>query len=100
LRRWHEQQEVEAMSVQPMPSGDVQRELEDLVASIRRSGPGVVLSEPSQEAIRRFVEHVANEPVMSAAELAEWTAKWEAVEKEMRDRDRADDIAEGRAWKE
>jgi hypothetical protein len=90
---------MNARPISPDSGADanVQRDLEDLVASIQRRGPGVVLSEPSQEAIRRFVEHLENEQVMSTAELAEWTAEWEAVEKEMRDRDHADDVAEGRA---
>jgi hypothetical protein len=58
---------------------------------------GQVLPRPSEEAVRQFVEHLANEPMMSDEELAEWTADWTAIEQEMRYRDHADDVAEGRA---
>lgn len=85
------------VSPEALSDEDIQQELEELVARIQSRGPGVVLSEPSDEARRQFVARTANEPVMSAAELAEWQAEWDAVETEMRARDHADDVAEGRA---
>jgi hypothetical protein len=88
------------MNVRPNPveADDVQRELEELVARIRARGVGEELPRPSEEARQHFIEHLRDERVMTGEELAAWTAEWEAVEKEMRDRDHADDVAEGRAW--
>lgn len=82
----------------PIEGQGMEETAEAVVARIKERGRASTLAHPPQEAIRQFVARTADEPVMSEDELAVWTAEWSRIEKEMRERDHADDVAEGRAW--
>jgi hypothetical protein len=82
------------MNVRPIPSDDVQRELEELVARIRARGVGEVLPRPSEEGRRQFLEHLRGEEPMSEAELQVHERMWRSVEEEMRAIDEADERAD------
>jgi len=82
----------------PIDEPGVEETAEAVVARIRKRGRTSMLPHPSQEAIRQFVARTAHEPVMSQEDLAAWAAEWSSIEQEMRERDHADDVAEGRAW--
>ncbi len=75
---------------------DIQDELKALIARIKASGRGRVLPVPSPDAIDRFVGQVAQETPMSLEEEVAWNRAWMQVIEDMRQRDRADDVAEGR----
>ena len=70
--------------------------IEDVVARIKARGPGPLPPPPSREAIQRLVAQLANEPVMSQEEQAEWNRAWFKIMDEMKRIEREDEIAEGR----
>ncbi len=71
--------------------------LDALVARIKASGPGTLLPQPSQEAINAYIAHVQSTPPLDEEERLEVYQAWLEIQEEMRARDRADDIAEGRS---
>jgi hypothetical protein len=83
------------MDARTIPRGDVDDELEQLVAQVRGRGAGEVLPRPSPEALAALAAHLREEEPMSAKELAEHERLWRAVEEEMRAVERANDAQEG-----
>lgn len=77
---------------------DALETIEDVVARIKARGPGPLPPPPSPDAVRRLIAHVAEETPMSREEELAWNRMWFRVMDEMHQRDRDDDIAEGRGW--
>ena len=68
-----------------------------VIARIKASGTGTLFPPPSREAIDVYIAHVeATEPLSDEESAASYEA-WIELQEEMRARDRADDIAEGRS---
>ena len=75
---------------------DIPIELDDVIARIRASGQGRTLSIPSLDAIDRFVAQVAQEAPMSHEEEEAWNRSWMQIVEDIRRRDYANEVAEGR----
>lgn len=86
------------MSTLPANTADMGHEdtLEDVIARIKARGRGSMPPKPSAEVIARIAAIVATEQPLSAEEQAAWDREWLHVVDDMRARDRANDIAEGR----
>jgi len=66
-----------------------------VVARIRAQRRGLPLSAPSTNAVMSVIAHLRNEEPLNDEDLAEHERLWHAVQDEMRERDRANDRAEG-----
>ncbi len=75
---------------------DEEETLDALVARIKASGRGTLGPPPSQEATNAYIAHVQATPPLSEEERLETHRAWLEIREEMRARDRADDVAEGR----
>jgi hypothetical protein len=84
------------MAVDRQAETDEGETLEEIVARIRARGRGVVLPRPPEEAVRAFLAYTAAETPLSPEEVQAWDRAWTGVMREIHERDRADDIAEGR----
>jgi hypothetical protein len=84
------------MAIVPPIEADDDETLDELVTRIKERGRGSILPRPSEEAIRAFLERIANETPLSPEEVEAWDRAWSGVMREMRDRDLTDAVAEGR----
>ncbi len=88
---------MDALDYNPLEDdAGAEETIEDVVARIKASGRGQVLPQPPADAVRRVVAQLANEPVMSQEEQAEWNRAWFKIMDEMKRIEREDEIAEGR----
>lgn len=67
--------------------------LEEVVAEIRALPPNPAAVRPATASLAELLENAPEDP---SFDLASWTRQWQTIEAEMKSRDRADDIAEGR----
>lgn len=79
---------VEAEADEEWPS------LEEVVAEIKALPPNPAAIRPATASLADLLENAPEDPDF---DLETWTQQWNAIEAEMKARDRADDIAEGRA---
>jgi hypothetical protein len=84
------------MAVARHTEPDDEETLDELVARIKERGRGSILPRPADEAIRAFLERTANDVPLSPEDVEAWDRAWSGVMQEMRDRDLADAVAEGR----
>jgi hypothetical protein len=68
-------------------------ELMALVKRIQATPPNPTAIHPATSSLAELLQNVPEDPDF---DLESWTQEWEAIEAEMKARDRADDIAEGR----
>lgn len=64
-----------------------------LVEKIRATPPNPKAVHPPTESLADLLQNAPHDPDF---DLETWTRQWDAIEAEMKARDRADDIAEGR----
>jgi hypothetical protein len=84
------------MAIERRSEWDEGQSLEEIVARIRARGRGAVLPRPSEEAVRAFLAYAAAQTPLSPEDVRAWDRAWGDVMREVHERDRADDIAEGR----
>jgi hypothetical protein len=68
-------------------------DLEEVVAEIRALPPNPAAVRLATASLAELLENAPEDPTF---DLARWTRQWQMIEAEMKARDRADDIAEGR----
>lgn len=71
--------------------------LEQVVVRIQATPPNPAMIRPAKASLGEYLaQSIAAEDPYEPFDQAEWNRQWDAVEAEMKARDRADDLAEGR----
>ena len=76
------------------PEADDYPTLEEVVARIKATPPNPANIHPPTASLAELLSQAPEDPEF---DLETWTSNWDKIEAEMKARDRANDIAEGRA---